>query len=68
MKGGGDGTIVNVSVPTLLGSGAELSNHAALLYPAEEKVLMFSNDCCAPIWWLLTKASSRAFHPIWKLQ
>ena len=43
-EGGNDGTIVNVSVPTLLGSGAELSNHAALLYPAEEKVLMFSND------------------------
>lgn len=40
--------IINIAIPTLMGSGAELSNHAVLLYPGEEKMITFSNDLLRP--------------------
>ena len=39
---------VNIAIPTLMGSGAELSNHAVLLNPGEEKMITFSNDLLRP--------------------
>ena len=45
---GNHNAILNVAVPTLLGSGSELSKHAVLLYPAEEKAITFSHDLLQP--------------------